>query len=268
MKDKIYSMLYNTGSYKDRCYVTSVYCDQHEECSLYKQGRCMGIPQFLHPSCSLCELHRVYGYTNRAKAYDRFVKDARNDPTYNALQVPNSVYIYTVGDKVLLDFPYVDFDGTRIKQPNLFGGGGRCIISKEDFTADYVHTLVNFHPRTVFDNVEIKKYQEEVVPKFLYQLKILLVDVYNELLTTYPEDNRVLSNKGQKAKVSSLKDGIKLSTNHGTFTKQGDKLICDRYKPLFGLFGVNSLHTEITITEDMIYEIKDDSEWDDDTVFI
>ena len=101
MKDKIYSRLYNTGSYKDRCYVTSVCCDQHEECSLYKQGQCMGIPQFLHPSCSLCELHRVYGYTNKAKAYNKFVKDAREDPTYNALQVPNSVYIYTVGDEAL-----------------------------------------------------------------------------------------------------------------------------------------------------------------------
>ena len=98
--------------------------------------------------------------------------------------------------------------------------------------------------------------------------------VYNHFLALWVEayrereDDRVLSNKGQKAKVSSLKDGVKLSTNHGTFTKQGDKLICYRYKPLFGLFGVDSLYTEIAITDEMIYEIKDDSEWDDDTVFI
>jgi len=117
--------------------------------------------------------------------------------------------------------------------------------------------------------LKIKKYQEKIVPTFLYELKNKFNNIYERFVEEYPECLKIEMNfKGKEAYIYSLREGIELKDyKNRIWIKEQDTLLCKNDNSAFLPFQCKVTETRIKITEDMIYEIKDNSEVDEYTKF-
>ena len=111
----------------------------------------------------------------------------------------------------------------------------------------------------------IKSYQKEAVPEFLYQLKTYLPDIYNRFVQEYPEFSvKEVNYVGKKAYAKTLRKGCIIKG----FTFDGEYLYNPNYHITF--FFIDNAQTEVKVkvTDDMVVEITDNSQVDENTMFV
>ena len=279
--DKINVMLYgNTATTKSAAKITS--CDKKDVCSFYKKGQCFCIPKPLHGYCKFGHCYTHVGYTARSsKSYD-FNKKYKNDPYYRALERPTDWYVGVIGDIVVFNLVYASCEknewdnwNKEWKDSNVYlmnqerSTNFYSYIPIAELTPDVLYSIFTYEPKTIMDNKTITAYTEKIVPHTLFDLSKLLPTVYGAFIAAYPEfKNMTPDFKGRTAKITSLADGVELKAINGTFIKQGDYLISDNYKPAFLAFGADSCEAKIKITDEMVYEITDNSQVDENTEFV
>ena len=92
--------------------------------------------------------------------------------------------------------------------------------------------------------------------------------MYEKLISDYPKYKEIVPNfVGKKALIKSLVDGVTLKDSKGTFVKDGDYLVSECWKSAFLPFGSRQAEVKIKITDDMYYEIIDNSQIDENTEF-
>ena len=279
---KINVMLYGGFDKKTKNKAEIVMCDKCDNCSFYKKKQCLNVTQFLSHGCKFGTVNRVTGYTQRAQKRYTFDSQYKNDECYGALKHPNDWRVGLIDDVVIFNLTFAICDKKRwnswnheweeLEEYNVrecgFSTGTYSYIPLNDLTSEVLKKILTYIPRTMFGNDEIKDYRIKIVPNILFELSKLLPDVYEKLINNYPEFKEIVPNfVGKKAQIKSLADGIVLKDDRGTFIKDGDYLVSDCWSSAFLPFGSKKAEIKIIITDDMTYEITNNSQVDENTVF-
>ena len=154
-KKKIHVGLYGDGSRNARLREEIIYCDYADECSLYKEGKCLKVTSPFASYCPLGILGFVDGGTKRSKAFQRVSAEARLDECYMKLKRAYNTYFATAVDWVIvggmslrLEFSYNN-EGSpvfTVGSPGLLSG---CyvVIPKSEFTVDVVKKIYDARPQ-------------------------------------------------------------------------------------------------------------------------
>lgn len=261
-----------------------IHCDSADKCSLYAEGKCLNVYCPWTEECPFGKMSSVKGYTSRAAKYYEFKNNIKQDPTYEKLNYPSDSSLvcivedtliirlrwvvvqpycadrkYNYNDKIInnkwvLSDPWEGYD--KIK---------KLVITKEECTPEILNEFFSFIPYSLMGG-RIDKYQESVVPSIVTELKRKVPEIYKSLVDKYPkyikEDNWI----GKIAYIYSLVDGSTLTTDKGRFVKEGEYLT-GTYRSSFLPFSANVADLKIKITEKMTYEIDDNSQVNENTVF-
>lgn len=246
-----------------------VYCDKYNKCSFYKDGKCFSAGRWKQ-NCKFGRKQTETGYTSKAKKYYDFRKKYDDDKYKNKLEEPNCT-IGKIEDVFVLNIGYLyqDKDTGEYRIETSWGRAELVYIEEKEFTNSLIKMICDGKPKTIFDDKEIKKYQEKIVPTFLYELKNKFNNIYERFVEEYPECLKIEMNfKGKEAYIYSLREGIELKDyKNRIWIKEQDTLLCKNDNSAFLPFQCKVTETRIKITEDMIYEIKDNSEVDEYTKF-
>lgn len=241
------------------------YCDKCDKCSFYKNKKCFNAGRWT-PNCKIGKKERIIGYTSRANKYHEFKKTYTNDEKYNNLKEPNSK-IGIVDDTVILNLQYIKLnENMKIEEDVKFGNDLLVYIPLKQFNNDVIKQICDIRPKVIFGYEPIRRYYEEIVPRFLYELKTDFKDIYTNFISEYPEYDKEFNFIGRKAYIYSLKDNIEIVDKKGNFVKQKEYLI-GNYKSAFLPFGANEAELKIKVTDKMICEITDNSQVDENTKF-
>lgn len=247
--------------------VDITYCDKYKVCTFYAKGKCFCAGR-LKQNCKFGHKQNIQGYTSRAKKYSEFRKKYKEDECYGKLDEPNNI-IGQIDDIFVLNTGYLYEDNNKGYYIDTHLGISPLVyVSKEKFTNKLIKLICDAKPKTIFENSEIKAYQEKIIPRFLYELKIEFKEIYRNFIKEYPEyENKKMNFVGRKAYISSLKDGTNLKNDKGDFIKNGLYLECKKWRSAFLPFNAEETELRIKITEKMTTEITDNNQVDENTRF-
>lgn len=276
-------MLYGGFDKKSRNRAEIVMCDKCDNCSFYKNKKCLNVASFAN-RCAFGRVNKVTGYTQRAKARDVFDARYKSDELYGALKEPRDWRVGLIDNVVVFNLTYAicdkkyfnafehkweELEKYRVRENGMFSTGTYSYIPLNDLTSELLDMILSYRPMTLLDNCEIKNYQCKIVPNILFELSRLLPDVYKKLLIDYPKFEEISPNfVGKTAQIKSLMDGIVLKTDKGIFIKNGNYLVSDCWKSAFLPFDNKEAEIKIMITDNMTYKITDNSQVDENTVFV
>lgn len=198
----------------DREKVTLYRCCKSETCNAFKNKKCIMLNGIWGHACPYGKSVHQEGYTKEARKCGVLVSEYRNkysDVEY-ALKALSAVC--KINDYVYAALPHLKNYVNPIRQNDFF----ICddLIKIENFTPEFIVELIKFKPYAIFGG-EIKTYQKKDVPKFCYQLKRNIPDLYQQVVEVYPEIKNLIENidyVGKKAKVKTLLPGVvKLSSD-------------------------------------------------------
>ena len=176
--------------------------DATKKCPYLNRKECIRpLGGWLGSRCPYGSSSHSQGPTPRAKAYSRFITNAKNEVNAGP-RMPSGLgknYLEEIGDYIY--FPYSHATMCKavpfLRHTELLVGGSPFLL-KKDFTPEVIITLSNFTPRAFMGGI-IKDYQTTVVPLFLLHLKYLMPSHYKKAVKL---DNSI------KEKTKSL-DSIK-----------------------------------------------------------
>lgn len=247
-----------------------VYCDRMDSCYLYKNGKCLNVTAPFSARCTYGKVVVVTGYTSKAKKYHTFMSQYKNDEQYRKLKYPSNCRVAVMGDYVYVDVVYSRLeeqaDGQyKVRETGFLGS--TSWIPVEKFTVDVLYRICSYKAYAMMGG-EITEYREERVPEFLYQLRRVLPDLYQQFISKWPEYDIAPNHVGKYAKLSTVNRELPVIDNFGhKFYFDGDYLISKDYKSSFAPFGANTVEMRIKITDDMKVKITDNAQVTEDTVF-
>lgn len=241
------------------------YCDKCDKCSFYKNETCFSAGRW-KANCKYGKKEIARGYTSKASKYYEFRKRYIEDEVYAKLKEPNST-IGIVDDVVILNLQYVGVnENMQIIENVSLGRDELVYISLSDFNDNIIKQLCDIRPRTLFGDGPIRAYYEEIIPRFLYELKIDFKDIYDNFINKYPKYDKEPNFIGRKAYIYTLKDNVEINHRKGNFIKQNGYLI-GNYADVFLPFDAKKAEIKIKITEKMICEITDNNQVNENTKF-
>lgn len=270
---KIYTGIYGLGKRGSPARIESIFCDNCENCSVYKKGKCFNVTIPFGKSCKFGKIETLQIGTDRSNKYHTERQKAKNDPTYSKLEYPND-YIALINDTVMLTVPHVyihddrDTGKLEISDPMLFSNYP-YYMKVEDFTIDFLARLLSFKPQAFMGGV-ITNYQDKIVPEFLLQLSKLFPEKYNLFVTEYPEYKKEFNYIGKKAYIATCNKDV---VYHWDYPKaeyhfERDYLVGKCGAGLGSPFGAKEYEIRVKVTDDLIVKITDNNQVLPDTKFV
>ena len=245
------------------------YCDKYKECSFYKQGKCFNAGRW-KPNCKYGNKHIEMGYTSRSKKYYSFRRQYDNDECKNKLKEPNDI-VGKIEDTFVLNTGYLyENEQGEYYIDTHFSTAPLIYVPKEKFNINLIKFICDAKPKTIFENSEIKSYQEKIVPRFLYELKTEFKEMYDDFIKEYPEyENKKINFVGRKAYINTLKNGSELLDCHKNKWKiENNEIVCYNWRTWLPFGGEREgTETRIKITDEMIYKITNDEQVTEKTKF-
>ena len=266
---KIHVGLYGDGSRNARLREEIIYCDYADECSVYREGKCLKITSPFASYCPLGILKTVDGGTKRSEAFQRVGAEARSDECHGKLKRAYNTYFAIAGDYVIvggmalrLEFSYNPENGYvfSVGSPG-FMGGSYVVIPKEEFTVAVIKKIYDARPRALMGG-ELTGFRKQQLPFFFLQMKKVWPEKYAEFADAVPDvKNLVPDYVGKWARVSTLnRDAI-----IDGFRFEGDYLVGE-YRTLLP-FGARSAYIRIPVTDDLKVKITSNDQVTEDTIF-
>lgn len=277
---KINVMLYGGFDKKTKNRAEIVSCDKCENCSFYKKGTCLSVSHFWSKSCKFGKVSCVTGYTQRARKRYDFDAKYKSDECYGVLEHPDDWRVGKIENIILFNLTYAICDKRRWEWNEWvdaetfktrdcgFSTGTYSYIPIEELTSDLLNDILSYHPRSMMGGI-IKDYQAKIVPNIIFELSKIVPDIYKKLIQDYPKYTEITPFfVGKKALIKSLPDGFVFNYSDGVFVKNGEYLECEKYTGAFLPFRAKESKMIIKITDNMTYEIRNNSEVDENTIFI
>jgi hypothetical protein len=260
-----------------------IYCDMFEQCTFYKENKCLRCRSFLAPTCKFGRNNVIKGYTSRARKYYDFKNKYQTDEVYSKLKYPTKL-VAIIGDNLYMNLKFTLV--RKKKEEKTFSRyyrcindyeisevgfcTGDCLIPLTDITNDLLYGIFSYNPQAMMGGV-IERYQKEVVPEVLLELKKLLPNIYNNFVSEYPRYDITPNYVGKKAYINSLKPGTKFMYKGYMWLYDGEYVSTENYD-----IGLNSpwfsekakySDVKIKVNDKMLFEISDNSIVDEDTKF-
>lgn len=258
-----------------------IYCDMYEQCTFYKEGKCLRCRSFLSPTCKFGRNNIIKGYTSRAMKYYDFKNKYQSDEVYNKLSYPKKLAA-VIGDNLYMNLKYTlvrkrretdekwrrDVDGYIISEAGF--SSSNVFIPLNEVTDALLYAIFSYKPHAIMGGV-IEDYQKKVVPDILQDLKKAAPNIYNDFITKHPEYDLAPNYIGKKAYVNSLKPNTKFKYKGCEWLYDGEYVSTENfdiglYSPWLG-DGVNRSDIKMKVTDKMLFEINDNSIVDEDTKF-
>lgn len=168
---------------KNRFEVDRLFCSNSDNCSFYKNGKCLMAERLGCIKCKYGKIVREDGPGPRAKKYNLFANEIRKEDTYNKLDKTSELFA-DFGDYYFINIKYgtlyhdLKTDKWIIKSPftypvwdfadkdvqkNWETYSEFAFMPKESLTPQLLKEILTFKPKAFFGN-EIVSYQKEVVP--------------------------------------------------------------------------------------------------------
>lgn len=258
-----------------------IYCDMYEQCTFYKEGKCLRCRSFLAPTCKFGRNNIIKGYTSRATKYRDFKNKYQNDEVYSKLSYPKKL-VAVIGDNLYMNLKFTlvrkrketdekwkrDVDGYLISEVGFCSGD--VFIPLNEVTDALLYAIFSYKPRAMMGGV-IEDYQKKVVPEVLQDLKKATPDIYNNFISNHPEYDIAPNYIGKKAYVNSLKPNTKFKYKGYEWFYDGEYVSTENFdiglsSPWWG-DGVKRSNVKMKVTDKMLFEINDNSIVDEDTRF-
>lgn len=258
-----------------------IYCDMYEQCTFYKEGKCLRCRSFLSPTCKFGRNNIIKGYTSRAMKYYDFKNKYQRDEVYNKLSYPKKL-VAVIGDNLYMNLKYTlvrkrretdekwrrDVDGYIISEAGF--SSSNVFIPLNEVTDALLYAIFSYTPHAIMGGV-IEDYQKKVVPDILQDLKKAAPNIYNDFIAKHPEYNIAPNYIGKKAYVNSLKPNTKFKHKGCEWFYDGEYVSTENFD--IGIFspwcldGVKYSDVKMKVTDKMLFEINDNSIVDEDTKF-
>lgn len=258
-----------------------IYCDRFEQCTFYKEGKCLRCRSFLAPTCKFGRNNIIKGYTSRAMKYYDFKRKYESDEVYHKLSYPKKL-VAVMGDTLYMNLKFTlvrkrketdekwrrDVDGYIISEVGFCSGD--VFIPLNDVTNDLLYAIFSYKPHAMMGGI-IEDYQKKVVPEVLQDLKKAAPDIYNNFISKYPEYDIAPNYIGKKAYVNSLKPNTKFKYKGCEWLYDGEYVSTENFdiglsSPWWG-DGVKRSDIRMKVTDKMLFEINDNSIVDENTRF-
>lgn len=271
------------GGREDPLAADEIYCDRSDECTFYRDGKCLECRQPFSSGCRFGKTTTIRGYTSRAAKYYTFKRKYEDDPVYKKLSYPSTLAA-RIGDMVYLnpkyvwvrkydehkDFPYQAVDGYIVSGSDI--GSNAFFIQYDDITNKLLHQILTYNPRSFFGET-IKNYKEKVVPELMQDMKRALPEIHKRFIEEYPEFDMEPNYVGKNVFVCSLKPGTVFKDHHGEEWKYDGEYV-ETVKEVdlsFGspwyMEGAKCGMARIKVNDKMTVMISDNSQVDENTRF-
>lgn len=272
MREAICVHLYGDGSRNNRLRAEYIYCDRANECSAYKQGRCLCVTYPFSSRCPVGNVESVDGGTKRSKMFTRVKDCAKSAPYYGAFRYSSNLKIVRIGDDAVLSLSYVSLkiENGDLKVDGPWESGSKILfIPMEILTADNILKVCECKPMALMGG-EIESYQKDEVPMFLRQLRKLFPEIYTELIVKSPvQENKMPHFVGKRAKLLTLKPNCKYKTRYGSFFFDGKYAYFDNYDTDFKPFlKCGNMSAKVEITNDTVVTVSDNEQVLEMTEFV
>lgn len=258
-----------------------IYCDMYEQCTFYKEGKCLRCRSFLSPTCKFGRNNIIKGYTSRAMKYYDFKRKYESDDVYHKLSYPKKL-VAVIGDNLYMNLKYTlvrkrretdekwkrDVDGYIISEAGF--RSGNVFIPLNEVTDALLYAIFSYKPHAMMGGI-IEDYQKKVVPEVLQDLKKAAPNIYNDFIVKHPEYDFAPNYIGKKAYVNSLKPNTKFKYKGCEWFYDGEYVTTENFD--IGIFspwcldGVKYSDVKMKVTDKMLFEINDNSIVDEDTKF-
>lgn len=258
-----------------------IFCDRFEQCTFYKEGKCLRCRSLLSPTCKFGRNNIIKGYTSRAMKYYDFKNKYQSDDVYDKLNYPKKL-VAVIGDNLYMNLKYTlvrkrretdekwrrDVDGYIISEAGFCSGD--VFIPLNEVTDDLLYAIFSYKPHAIMGGV-IEDYQKKVVPDILQDLKKVAPDIYNNFIVKHHEYDIAPNYIGKNAYVNSLKPNTKFKYKGCEWLYDGEYISTENfdiglYSPWFS-DGVKRSDIKMKVTDKMLFEINDNSIVDEDTKF-
>lgn len=256
----------------DRERVTYWECSNKNNCEAFKNKSCIMFENFLTLThCPYGQKIKQTGYTKAARSCGTLSREAKTQYP-DKISCLNDVHtICKIGDYIYLDLPFIYNTRHPFRPHNdEFWGNGKNekLINIKYYTPEIIKELCEYRPRTLFNDSVISDYKNKTIPEFLFRLKRYDKEMFNQLLTIYPEADDIANSfsfKGKKAVLRTLKNGrVKINGSDICYW-DGETLTFERDCPV--LFGVKGKYY-CKPNEDVTVTIIDNDTVDDNTIII
>lgn len=183
-----------------------IYCDKHDSCSFFKNGKCLAVRSF-GGGCQFGEVQTVKGYTSRAKKYSEFKQKWKGHENYGKLSAsPDKLGL--IDGVVVFPYPFVRITKTesgqwKVEGPSFYNK--KAYIPYDEFNSELIYRICSFRPQAIMGGT-INTYQKETVPLFLAHLKEVLPEKYEDFTELYPEFwIKDMNYVGRKALLTTIK---------------------------------------------------------------
>lgn len=276
--DKIHTALYGGKSFlkgvRDSKYLErAVYCDNYENCSLYKKRKCLRVVSgYNFIDCKFGRNETIEGYTPKAKKCSEFTNRVKNDAVYNKLEYPRNVYAAKVGDYLYLNTVFIELVEEKDEEKDTVKISTYCsLLPRHIFIKandiELLARILQATPHKMFGYGVEERYQEKIVPAILTDLRRDLPNIFKGLTEKYPEFDVTPDYIGREACVSTLADGSVIKDTHSVYTydKTNGTLMGTIREFVFGTYVDVSITANVDPT--MTCEITDNSQVTEETVF-
>lgn len=248
-----------------------IYCDTCDSCDLYKENKCLNVVAPFSASCKYGRVESAKGYTSRAAKYYDFRDKYKNDEVYGKLSYPNTFSFVEIGDYYVTNIAH-----TRIYWDDQIGlcgewkievpfiGSAISFIPKDKFTLDLLTRIVEFTPV----NINYQSIRDDAsVNNFLVAVRKKLPELYDEFVKRNPKYKDITYDSvGKLAYISTMTDGSELVDHmKNKFILKDGYLICDNYNSSLLPFNGKKGELKMKVTDDMKYQITDNSQVDENT---
>lgn len=253
-------------------------CECPDRCSLYKNSICLMMNSRI--ACPHGSEETVIGPIWRSKNFYKFRDDFKKE--HESVYCCGLKKCIKIGEAVDVIFIPIITLGINKLYKWLSGRGyssfadGVLMYSK-DFTPEFIDKeILQFVPKTPFDDSEIKSYQETEVYTFMRMLKEFDRKLFDEVLSMNDEHKKKftnISNIGRTARLVTLKPDIDIMVDDEHSTRQwhwdGEYLttkeeVPDRYH--YSFCGLTEIRMKPN--PEGMFKITDDSQVCDKTEFI
>ncbi len=260
-----------------------IYCEQPNNCTFYKEGKCLKCRSFMAPwKCPFGKVNTTKGYTSRAQKYYSFKKKYTDDPAYSKLKYPNG-YVAVMGDTLYIYTQYVnvrkrnerdekwrkDINGYIID--NCGFGGNYAFIPLKDVTNQLLYAIFSYRPTSMMGGT-IVDWPKKRVPEILFGLKKYTPEIYHRFVDEYPEFVYEPDYVGKRAYVDSLKPGTVFVVKGTKWIFDGE-YVCSLQEIDIGIGspwwsqGGKKTNVKIKANPEMTFEVTDNSIIDDNVRF-
>lgn len=208
------------GGREQRLNVDVAYCDKSKVCTFYEKGECFNAGRW-GANCKIGKKENVEGYTSRAAKYYDFKNKWKKDEFYNKLKETNKT-VGIVGDIVIINIPMIDINENNEVKNDTWNKRLKYIPLKK-FDNHLIKKICNARPRTLFDNMPIKSYYEETIPRFLDDLKRHFNDIYKKFIAEFPEYDKEINYIGRKALLSTIKADIEIEYKSSNYSSMNER---------------------------------------------